>query len=332
MSHDDDLVARLRGLGQDTPRVSVDRAEVLRAGRRRRSARAAGAGAWTALVLVGVVAAGMALAGGRPGDAAPAAPGPATTATQSATVAPAPLRAEVDRSTGTIALPLDDWIWSPAQEATSATAVELSVSLCMAQAGMADEFVFQGPYPVASRLASYGVWRDEDVRASGYEGVSGAVDYPGTGLRGDDPRIATQRGCYGDAFDLYGVDPAEFEDSAPQGYESPTSVPQGLAVWEEWRQCLVDEGVAPPADAGSMVPEGVTSAPMAEQVRVGLIDVGCKDRTDFVQRLGDVEAAEQQAYIERGRAYLSELRAVQQRALAESRALLTSHGVPIPGE
>lgn len=339
MSTDDEFLARLRDLAGEPPAVAVDRARVLHLGRRRRAARATGIGAVAVLAVVGVSGGVTALAAQRGGGvAAPAgpasvAPAPTPDATPEPSDAPtaAVPVALVDDVAGTITLPLDAWTWSDADFATSQTAVELSVSQCMAAAGMADEFPFPGPVPVQPDDVTYGVWQRDVVEATGYASLV-PQDSPGGGLDGDDPRVATQRDCYIAAFATYGVEAQAIQDGGPQGYESPGYVPEGIALLDEWRRCMADHDVATSPEEAWAVPSGATAAPLAEQVRIGLIDVECKESMDFVQRFAEVEAAQQLDYIARAEPFLTELHAAQERALVASRALLAENGVAMPGK
>lgn len=338
MTHDDPFTAHLRTLAAQAPRVPVDHARVLRAGRRRRAVRATRVGAVVVAAVVGVYAGAGALPGTGGGTVAPAAPA-ATGLTAAPSTAPTstptaePPRAVVDATAGTITLPLDEWLWSAADLATTETAVELYVSRCMADAGLGDEFVFHGPFPVQPEHVGYGVWVRDVVLESGYASLEMDDSYPGSGVDAGDPGMDVQRGCYLGALDEgFMYDTADFEVSAPLGHQPPAYLPAGQVVLEEWRQCLAEGGVEPPSDDTSVIPTGVLGAPLDEQVRIGLIDVDCKERTELVQRLADIDAAEQVAYIERGREHLVQLRAVQQAALAKSRAYLQDAGVPIPGE
>jgi hypothetical protein len=335
MSTDDEFLTHLRDLACESPGVAVDRARVLHLGRRRRAARATGVAAVAVLAVAGVSGGVTALAAQRGGGAAPAGPvsvAPAPTPDGSPDPSPtaAVPVAVVDDVAGTIALPLDAWMWSDADFATSQTAVELAASQCMAAAGMADELPFQ-PYPVPPSHVGYGVWQRDVVAATGYAGLVPA-DPPGGGLDGDDPRIATQRDCYVAAHARYAVDVQSIQDGGPQGYQAPGYLPEGVALLDEWRQCLADHGVTASTDGAQAIPDGITTAPLAEQIRVGLIDVDCKESMDFVQRFAEVEAASQLDYIARAEPFLTELHAAQQQALAASRALLEANGVPIPGE
>jgi len=254
-----------------------------------------------------------------------ATPEPSGTPTAAAPVA------VVDEVAGTITLPLDAWMWSPVDQATSQTAIELAASRCMATAGMADELPFLGPVPVQPAHVDYGVWQRDVVEATGYASLVPA-DPPGGGLDGDDPRIATQRDCYTAAYATYGVDAQAIQDGGPQGYESPAYVPEGIALLDEWRRCMTDHDVATSTEEAWAVPSGATTASLTAQVRIGLVDVECKESMNFVQRFAEVEAAEQLDYIARAESFLTELHAAQEQALVASRALLSEHGIALTGK
>jgi hypothetical protein len=326
MSNDDEFVVRLRHLADETPVVVVDRVRVLELGRRQRAGLVARAGVATVAAAVALTVGVTVLVDQHGGPSAPA--GPST----SVSPVPTPSAANpVDHEAGTITLPLDLWMWSAADQATSDTAVELATAQCMAAAGMGDEFKFLGPFPVQPERGDYGVWQRETVEESGYTSLLVDDSRPGTGLRGDDPRIQTQRDCFGAAFAAYSYNTETFAHTAPAGHEAPGYLPEGIALLDEWRQCMTEHGVPTASGGTTAVPDGALTAPMAEQVRVGLIDVACKDEMNFVERFAQVDAAEQLDFIARAEPFLTELRAEQQRALAAARTLLVANGISVPG-
>lgn len=333
MSDDDRLLEHLRTVADQAPPVPLDSSRVLALGRRRRAARSAGIGLATIAAVASVYSGVSALPGpneGMPGPAAPSesqSPSPSTEHDAMSS----PPTAVVDEQAGTISLPLDEWTWSAGDLATVETAEDLYVSRCMADAGLGEEYVFRGPAPVQPERVQYGVWRHEVVLETGYGSLS-VIDRDGAGLRGDHPDIRIQVECYARALEEgLTYDPGQFEEAAPRGWESGPYLPEGQLVMEEWRQCLADNDVVPPGeDAG--IPPAALGAPLDEQIRIGLIDVDCKEEVDFVQRMADIEAREQAAYIERGRDYLEARRQVEQSALAKAREYLADAGVPIPGE
>ncbi|MBB2923381.1 hypothetical protein [Cellulomonas cellasea] len=340
MSTDDAFTRHLREVAGTAPRVAVDHRAVLASGRRRRLARAGGVTVGT-LVLVLAVALGVSALPG-PGEAAlPAGPTPGEpTAAASASAAgptadAAPAFPVVDVGAGTVRRPLDDWLLDETEQSLLQGAADHSADACLEAAGYGEHSSFSGLPPTRRGFVDYGVWRSADVEARGYQDL--VVEFDEPVARGDRPApteefYAASRACFGAARDqglMY--DPADFEQLAPEGWTSALRTDAGRAVAAEWAACLAEQGVStPPVDDGVMVPVGVLDAPLDEQVRIGLLDVACKEQLDVVRRLASIDADQQLAYIERARPYLEALRPVQQAALAKARAYLTEAGVAIP--
>ena len=353
MNHDD-VARRLQQLAGPTPLITVDRGRVLHAGRRRRTARAVALGGTATLGLTALVGGVVvALPQGGSDDPSLAAPPPSTSASAtpdptSGAVPPAPgdaPAAVVDLATGAITLPLDELTLSPRDQVVIEWARSLSVSRCMEEAGYGANHRFAPPELPADIPSShhgingsYGVWVREQVATYGYGGPS----WHDTELwdsadrrAGGDDAAAAELACSLAAIDEgLGYSQEQFDawDAvAPEGWQPAQYTTEGQAVLEEWRACLTAAGVTPPGPDEGMIPPGVMGAPPAEQVRVGLIDVTCKEDLDVVQRLADVDAAQQWAYLERGgREYLQERAAADRAMLATAEALLAGAGIEVP--
>lgn len=341
MSTDDDFTRRLRDVAATAPRVTVDRSAVLAAGRRRRLARAGGVTVGT-LVLVLAVALGVSAlpgpgqaalpAGPTPGEPTPSVSAPAAGPTADA----APAFPVIDVGAGTVRLPLDDWLIDEAGEAILLAAQFHSADRCLEEAGYGEySSSSTGLLPVRPGFRDYGVWVRADVEARGYQNLVETFDEQGAGGGGSAPPedfFPVSRACFAAALDQgLSYDPSDFEALAPEGRTPALRTDAGRAVAAEWAACLAEQGVAaPPVDDGVMVPMGVLDAPLDEQVRVGLLDVACKEQLGVVRRLAEIDTEQQLAYIERARPYLEALRPVQQDALAKARAYLTEAGVEIP--
>lgn len=334
----EDFLARLLSAAAETPAVRVDPERVLRSGRRRRSGRAAGAVGLAGVLLAATVTGVGALTpdGSQP---PPGSTDGATTPAPDATPLPADAPygpvdvlagvAEIDAEVGAIRLPLDGYNLSADEWDVVGTAQDTFLDGCFERAGYG-EYFSPGDAPFlqdsASRRAResdrYGVWRVTDVRAHGYASALAMwgppPDEESSGLPFSEEMAAASRGCFGAMLDAgLSWEPETATAAAPLGLPGVTDTPEGAPVVAEWEQCLQDNGVAPPIedDSGVLVPSGVWNASFDEQVRIGLVDVQCKDEVDLVQRLGDVEAAYQLAYLERGREWVQQYAALQQRAL-----------------
>lgn len=338
MNDDELLVSRLRTMAGNVPPVPIDRAEVLRRGRRRRVLRASGT-----TMGVGVLCAGLYFGtgglGGGPAPQSTLAPASGSAAPITGDEGPqdpasdtpaTPSGAVVDEATGSIALPVDAWFLSRQELAVVTSAREAYLARCMTDAGFGDTVDLVGPIrvpPGNGNADAYGAWRVETLEATGYE-VQEAV-HPNS-IRSGDTAAETQRStCFGELRAL-GIDwdVDRLEAIAPTGWLPFAYDDAGRAIRDEWRQCLEDNGVtAPAADEAGMIPPEALGAPLAEQVRIGRIDIACKDELDVVQRLADVDAAQQVDYIGRAQAYLEERKTVEQAALAASQAYLASQGL-----
>lgn len=241
----------------------------------------------------------------------------------------------VDESARTIRLPLDDLVLNSQDRAVLDTARDLTLSRCMADAGFAKYAPFDGPVrPDPGNERKYGVWIREQVAQYGYQDPAEHAVSPVPSHRGlavNQAANAASRACFQGLLDqgvMYDLD--AIVPQSPLGYQPADNTDEGRAVLAQWSQCLQDNGVAPPdTEGGNLVPAGVDAAPLQEQIRVGLIDVDCKRKLDIVQRLADIDAAEQGAYIERAGDYLAAYRAVVQPVLAKDRILLAEAGVVV---
>ncbi|MCL3862519.1 hypothetical protein [Actinotalea sp. K2] len=325
---DDDAIRdRLRRLGEVEPPVSVDRAGVLRAGRRRRLARRVGT---TGLVLALAAGAYPAVAALTP-DRAPAPPAAPTPAE---TVAPPP-RAIVDRAAGTITLPIDQTGLTPDDWDVSTTMYRHFVSACMEDGGFDDLWWLEGPAvePPPWVNLPYGVWRTSDVRENGYGVLVERLVQSESPRELDDAEFDALMACESALVDAgLAVDESDLveEHGALGGFTPAEGTSEGRSIREEWRQCLADAGVEPPPQDADWLPEGVRDAPFEEQVRIGLIDVACKERLDIIQRMGDRDAAQQAAYLEKTAEYRSALRSAEAATLDRAREYLEEHGISIP--
>ncbi len=322
---DDDLTRRLRALADTDAPVTVDHDAVLRAGHRRRWARAVGtSGALAALVV-----------GGYPAVAALSTDRVATPPAASATAEPP--RAVVDRATGTITVP--GWGVPPSTEedrAVMQTARAFFFAGCMADQGFAEGWEFTGPVtpaPAPGERYPYGAWLADDVRANGYGFArSGALDLP--------PAEAEAWDVCEARLETTGLSGAvevtlDKHEGALRQTERALLTDEGRSLHDAWAACLAESGVAAVADdPESLVPAGAAEAPFDEQVRIGLVDVACKDRLDLVQRLADIDAALAAQFAADHReeiaAELAEAERRDRPVVDRARAYLAEHGVTMP--
>lgn len=336
MSHDEAFVAHLKNLEVPAPPLPIDRRRVLAMGRRRRGTRAAAVSALSTVAVAGLITAAVAALPG-PDHAAP----PATTPTATPTTVPAPApsatpaHAVIDPVTGLVTTPFSTFLVSQHDLDIMGSAWDLARSRCMADAGYADNFVFAVQRsPVPDMSTPYGIWNRDEVRERGYavpqldpyDGEGSAIDISSAAVEAAMSSCADQVRPMG-----FVVEPTSFDDIAPaEGAESAEDTPEGRVVIAEWTACLEAHDVAPPDEEGSLRPAGVSSMSLDEQVRIGLIDIDCKESTDLRQRLADIDAAIQQAYLDSAPAYVAAYTAAIESALSTSRAYLEASGIDMP--
>lgn len=353
----DEFLARLRAAATETPPVHVDRGSVLRAGRRRRVERVAGGVGMTGLLLAGTVTAYASLGPAEPQT--PAGPSVSTSRSPQATQAPSPDatspspeatdvpfdkpyevvvvagEAEVDAAAGRVRLPFGDVFLTADDYDVIAAAQDAFLDPCFEDAGYGEYYSpgeglmrVDSPARHAREAEPYGPWRSSDVRDHGYAAAltmwGPPPDEESSGLPFTEEMAAASRGCYRAMIEAGLEYEAETAAAgAPLGLPSLFETPEGATIIAEWEQCLGDNDVAPRGDDMSvLIPAEVWNASLDEQVRIGLVDAQCKDDVDLVQRLADVEAAYQLAYLERGRAWVDEYTALQQRTLRAAEAYL----------
>jgi len=337
MTHDDEQFAlALRAhVHEVAPRIDVRTDGVVPAARKRRTRRALVSGV-ASVAVVAVAAAWAVETQPWASEVAPAGPTldvhPSASPSTSSDADAAP-RATLDPVTGTITTPMDAWSWDSREHAISRTAVDHYVVGCLQDAGY--EATFDGPYPLEpGRDAEYGLWRMEDAEEHGYASLT-APDLDHVGAEWDTEVVPAKasRDCYRAAREAgLTYDTADFGDG-PTGITSVMYTMEGQRIRDEWRECLIGHGAsAPTSHEAGMVPDGVDGVPLEEQLRIASIDLGCKDELGTVQRLADVGAREEAAYILRARDYLQERHAVEQETLGTAEAYLDDAGVSMPWE
>jgi len=336
MSHEDDVVAHLKSLERPAPTVRVDRRRVLSAGRRRRGARAAAVTAAGVVAVAGVVTAAMAVAPGTHHAAVPATSSTSTPTTSPVPApSPSPAHAVIDPVTGLVTTPFSTFMVNQHDLDIMMSAWDLARSRCMAEAGYADRFVFAVTHTAVPDMSTpYGIWDRDALHQRGYAGPT-LDPYAGEGseIHVSSPAVETAMETCADQVRPMGFifEPTSFDDLRPAvGVETAGDTAEGKGVVAEWVACLATHGVAGPEDDDSLMPAGVLSMSLADQVRIGLVDIDCKESTDLRQRLADIDAANQQAYLDAAPAFEAAYRETVETALAASRAYLSASGIDMP--
>ncbi|MDJ0336747.1 hypothetical protein [Cryobacterium sp. PH31-O1] len=221
--------------------------------------------------------------------------------------------------------------WSEMQDVSHANA--LLVSDCLAVGGRQFARATQDWDSIpAIPDRRYGAWSQTDAEKNGYElpqsPQSAALTTLEDGL-GDDWWEAFES-CQSkvELFPIMGFNTAPDTSPVDVGMnESFTALLASSAfdsVRADWTSCIVAQGVVPDSESGVLVPE--IPAAGEEQLRVAAIDVACKESLNSVQKLADVEAQGQMAYIDEHESELKAYRDKVDDVLFAVRKVLATFG------
>jgi hypothetical protein len=240
------------------------------------------------------------------------------------------VRAQLNYADGTVTYPLDDYALNAAEALDVERANAVLVHGCMVDFGLdfprADDEWWRFP-PTPDRL--FGLWSPEVAELYGY------------GLPPRDEELAeleaaqpeswwnTYRGCLESTDQLPILTALRGDPNNPsvvdRGWRESVTNTQGSAALQElkaeWVECIAEEGLVA-VEGPLLVPELPES--VEEQLRIALVDVTCKESLGTMQRLADVLAQYQAAYID---GHESELNDYRDRALAvldEARQVLAT--------
>jgi hypothetical protein len=249
---------------------------------------------------------------------------------------PAPLshvHAETDARSGKIVMPVDKYQFTRDEDAEFTTANDLAVSRCMKNAGQGQFFPFiDRRHPVVAVDWRYGVWVKSQVARYGYQRLPQTdrekklLQY--NGIKLTPAAQVTYQHCISVVQQLGLRLPVPDDDEFSNGgvaVKSVTDTAAGRAVIAAWVKCLTDQGVSAPTvpQGTDWFPRGITDAPLQEQIRVGLIDVDCKEKLGTIQRLADIDAQQEESWVEAHEAQLVEQRQQYQATLDRARRYLS---------
>ncbi|RMI06911.1 hypothetical protein [Cellulomonas triticagri] len=255
---------------------------------------------------------------------------------QTTAVDPATVRAEVDPDVGSISLPLDRFMLTEPEQYEIFAAQGIAFDSCVAAAGV----------PVEPRGTStsdstssrrYGVWFRPEAERYGY-GLpdSLALDSDAAGESGSpvaDPteeELAVYERCNATE------DAQRFESTRIRAGFDYAEETTGLSdkalgsdeaqeVFSAWKSCLAQGGLSVDDSRSPWAIAGTSLEPTEANIRAALVDVDCKEQTNYVQRLADIEAALQAPIVEDHLAELREMRAEYDEMLDDARQYVAEH-------
>lgn len=260
------------------------------------------------------------------GDGAEAtAPSPHATYERDATA-----KAVVDATTGSIVLPIDAYFLTPTERTEIGNARALAMSLCAEQKGVTVPWEAKPPLQETSRR--YGVWVMEEVQRFGYavpdEIIPTAPPPDASGTIDDS--LAVFEECNSSdpavvALRYEQIRPG-FDVSRLDGISAAAlGTPDANEVFSEWETCLHAAGLQRDTSISPFAIQGATLDISEANVRIAVLDVQCKEQTNFVQRLADIEASIQGPIVTEHESELLEMRSEYEAVLDEARSFVATH-------
>lgn len=120
--------------------------------------------------------------------------------------------------------------------------------------------------------------------------------------------------------------PDEISKIGNQTYDLMLASDDAAAVFADWEVCLNEAGLERVGDDDPYGIVGVDYSVASEQsIKVAVTDVACKQETDFVQRLADIEASFQGPVVKKYEAELAELLAFDEKVTENRKAFLNAN-------
>ncbi|WP_157544388.1 hypothetical protein [Jonesia quinghaiensis] len=249
----------------------------------------------------------------------------------------------LDGDTGEIVLPLEQFFMSRDEQSKVDGAIILSMASCIHDAGYPALWV---PFGERERKESqrYGRWVLEYAEKYGYSDIP---DLIGQEIRDHEVAFGQYyseevnipeydkviEDCGGNGEDSEIIASA-FEDGAPPevlemrqlSYNLMKETPEAQAAENEWRQCVEEEGLVVEEVDNEYAIKDVSYIDADEDsIRAAIIDVRCKEKTDLIKRLSDIEASYQAPILKKYEAELVEMRSSVEESIAAVDVFMNNH-------
>ncbi|MCH6469041.1 hypothetical protein L0M17_03400 [Sinomonas sp. 5-5] len=241
------------------------------------------------------------------------------------------VRARLDTEAGTIRMPLDDVLFSPTERILVQQANNILMSRCLAksQINLSKDF---GVFKPDQEDGRYGIWVQRLADENGYaktnrEGISPESTAPYDAQEGfRDAYVKCRDDLQGSLIVMRQIGRPEAPEAIQRidsmAYGSAMKAPAWRKAKQDWRDCLQERGVVVSEDKDSWVPQ-VPVDELNQQIRTAKIDIDCKNRTNLIQKVADLEAKFQAIYMARDQAAINSLRSAKAVDLARAREIVS---------
>ena len=242
--------------------------------------------------------------------------------------------AKLDRTTGSIQFPLDEFSASAEEFLVIDKANNLMIEHCVHEAGQP-----MIPYHATASDADvrlFGIWVKSFAEEYAYE-IPDGLDK--TGYQGDPApstieSIAAMDNCTVQLKDkilpTYRVNDATSIEPAAEGsvkaYAQAQGDPVWASTWSEWSECMKKQNInVVSVSAGGYQPQLPGADDKEGQTLIAIDDVQCKDDTNLVQKLSDIMAKYQNIFISENESALIEQKKNLQLALKTADEMITKY-------
>lgn len=260
-------------------------------------------------------------------------------------------KAQLDYSTGTIRMPVDEYRLSPADQERIELARQTVLTKCLRASGFAEVNVLK---PTLQEDRPYGLWDAKRASKYGYaipNDEPESQETPSESLQdpqassGPNPIDEARVKCVtSEQGILSKFTPAE-ETLQPtvsarlrdEAYSQASADPSWAQAREKWWACLAETGLTPRKQDGAWSseqandilsqqdPVNPSAKDKQEEIRVALLEAKCNDKVKLTQTLGDIEASYQTPLIKKQVAALNEEKTANQAFVSAANTYLSAN-------
>ncbi|WP_157374927.1 hypothetical protein [Arthrobacter alpinus] len=253
------------------------------------------------------------------------------------------VKAKVDPVNLRITLPLTPYYVDNDEDVAIQTANATLLGPCMSAKGQQLDMSDAIPTPLPEDRR-YGIWNKVNAENYGYElppdprHPSGPAGSASDGVpTGSQPTNLKSRD-YGLAYTGCSKTLADkmLKDFTPNQVGTDSEVSKGLLAaasqaagtdeWKaartEWINCLSANGVSMPAGKPDSWVPVVSMTDKQSQIKTALTDIDCKEKTNYIKRLADIDATFQAAYIGQHESALNRIKADKDAAVEKAKHII----------
>lgn len=243
------------------------------------------------------------------------------------------VRAVLDPLNVVIEYPLDEYALNGREAFEVQHANALLVADCMAEYGFdyprTTENWDTKPVPQERR---YGLWSAHAAEAYAYEYPSDPTTVAIDGLEMERSELWWSQvyPCINETKQLPAMTVHSSEQQSPvdrvmdEANANMRSSDEYRESWQEWATCIEERGLSAQREKAVLIPELPESA--EERAKMALIDIACKQENNSIQRIADIEARFQAAYIDQRESELNAYRQEADDVLEQAREIIATHG------